>query len=221
MDDEEGGVLSTKLMLQLLDQERRDKRWMMEQVATLFSGVTERDAARIERLEQSQDEVFERSVKYLAATEQMLNQADDRKARAETVKVHNEMKKEAWEWIKGFGPVLQTYLSKGQHGIVEGLESFVRSLGDELEQKLMGQWKDGACVTPGILDEDQVKFIAGIIERKIDPKRLPEMAATLRPEQLMAAQEVLGQQKVMALGALFRAATDVANKDAVQNGMAS
>lgn len=214
LDDEENGVLPTKLMLSLLDQERKDKRWLMETVANLVSGVTERDSARIERLEQAHDSVFERSVKYIAATEQMLNQAEDRKRLAKAAEFRQKMMEEGWEWIKGFGPAIQTYLSKGKHGIVEGLEGFVKSLGPELEAALLGEWKDGECIKRGILDPEQVQFIAGILDRKIDPKRLPEMANTLRPEQMVEAQQLLGEQRIMALGAIIRSATDVANQTA-------
>ena len=59
--------MSTKLLLGLLTDERKDKRWMLEQCMGVLSGVAERDTARIAALEKIADDSFDKAARFLEA----------------------------------------------------------------------------------------------------------------------------------------------------------
>lgn len=129
----EDNVLSTKLLLGLLGEERRDKRWMMELAANLMSGVAERDAARIGSLEGIVEGTWDRQVKVIEVLENIrvkersveieaLNAAEDREDRRarrtkETIWT-DAMRASLMEGIKvlgalfpGFGQLLMAQLT--------------------------------------------------------------------------------------------------------------
>lgn len=88
----EDNIMSTRLLLGLLADEKRDKRWVMELAMNVVSGAAERDSARIAALESAVGATWERQGKLLEAIEaahvararveiEAQNAAEDRKDR--------------------------------------------------------------------------------------------------------------------------------------------
>lgn len=202
-DGGEGGMISTKLMLELLASERRDKRWLHESHAHMVSGMFEMLSQRVEsqdeRLESMVEGIYDRSVKYITATEAALSLAQERTIKADRAKMMNDVIKEGVGMLKNLAPAVKHYLTKGKMGVADGLKDFVDGLSDEVSDKLLGKWKDGACLEPGILDVEQVQFISGIIKGSIEPKRMTEFMASLRQDQMEKAQEVLTPSQIQGL----------------------
>lgn len=213
-DDLDDQTLSNKLLLGLLESERRDKRWLMEQFGHMVSGVLERDAARIEALEESKDHDHERQMKLVQATEQMLNQAEDRRSRAERAQIWNDAIKDGISVIKGtLAPAVAVYISKGKVGIVEGLKEFFDGLTEEVRTKLIGVWQENKLVEKGVLEEDQVRHLVGILEGQVDPRTIADFVGALQPHQLQAAAGILTFTQIQTLQALAKAASDVQSRD--------
>lgn len=210
-DEDNGGSMSTKLLLSILEGERRDKRWMMEMLANVVTGSQQRDAERIAALEEQADGIYDRSTKYISATEQMLNQAEDRRARSERAAMWNEMMREGVDMLrKTLVPAVAVYLSKGKVGVVQGLRDFIDGLTADVKRELLGA--DGER---GVLDEDQARLILGIADGDEEPRRLTEFLSSLRPEQAQEIMErgLLTPAQIGTLQALAKAITDVSNQE--------
>lgn len=218
-EDEEGGGPSTKLLMSILGDERRDKRWMMEMLANIMSGSAERDAARIEQLEEQNTSNWDRSVKYISATETMLSQAEDRKARAARQEMYNDLLREGFDMLRTtVVPAIAAYASKGKVGISQGVKAFIDGLSEEAEEALFGKWEKGECVVAGVLDAQQVQHAIGIAEGRIDPKTVTAFVDGIRPDQQMAVQGLVERgvikfTQVQALMALAKAARDISDKE--------
>ncbi len=78
VDVEEGSRIE-RLLLGLLESERRDKRWTLEMAMNAISGAMERDAQRIEKTEMMLDGRLEKETKLIEATEAALSKAEDRR----------------------------------------------------------------------------------------------------------------------------------------------
>lgn len=207
-DEEGGGNISTKLLLQILDGERRDKRWMMELAMNVLSGAAQRDAERIHSLEEGMDGIYDRSVKYIAATEAMLNQAADRKARADRSEMVNEALREGIDMLKKtLVPAVAVYLSKGKVGVVQRLREILDELAEDTKRRLFG---DG-----GVFDEDQSRIVLAIADGDEDPRRLIEFVQSIRPEQAQTVmqEELLSMQQIQSLQALAKAVSDVVERE--------
>lgn len=215
-DDEDNGVLPTRLLISLLDSERRDKRWMMEQFSNVISGIMERDSERIAQLEEMQNGMFERSQRYIAATEEALSRADDRKLRHEREQMKTEMMKQGFALLMDFVPVAKVYLTKGKVGVAEGVKRFVDSLSEEEQARVFGIWdaQTRERKAEGILSLDQCNFVLGIINGQIDPSRMPEFVATLEPQQFQAIQESVPMDKLGKLLMLVEATRKQAGETA-------
>lgn len=210
-DDEEGGVMSTKLVMQLLDSERKDKRWLMEHHANVVTGVVEHLSSRLTALEKQQNDMFDRSLKYMAATEEMLDRSQERKVKAERAQMVNEAVRDGLGMLKSLVPGINAYLSKGKT-IPDDLKAFIQSLADDVKTALFGKWDNGALVEKGILDVEQINLLIGVAERQVEPARLAEFAASLRPEQMAQASSVLTPNQIQALVAMAKAASDTQAK---------
>ena len=110
--------------------------------------------------------------------------------------------------VKSLLPAFQIYLSKGKIGIAEGLKTFIQSLSQDQELKLLGKWEDGECKHQGILDGDQLRTILAIVQGKVDPKAVSQVMSSLRPDQMAGAQEILRPEQLQSLFILAKAAGD-------------
>jgi hypothetical protein len=192
-----------------------DSRWQKEQFSEAISGVMK---LQNEIIRQQADTIARQDAErraWILASEEALSKKQEREIAADWAKFKQKSIEEGVLMLKGIMPAVQIYLSKGKVGIAEGLKSFIEGLSSEAELALFGKWEGGICQKSGILDQDQIKMLVGIAEGKIDPKHVTEVVSGFRAEQLQAASQVLRPDQIQTLGALAKAAHDVANG---QNG---
>jgi hypothetical protein len=151
----------------------------------------------------------------IITSEEALSRKQEREIAADRAKIQNEAIKDGIGIVKSLVPSVQIYLTKGKVGIAEGLKGFLDGLSKEVELALFGKWEDGKQLTEGILDTDQIKLVVGIVQGKIDPRKVVELLPNLRPEQLDAAQQLLRPDQLQLLAGLANAAGDVS----AANGM--
>jgi hypothetical protein len=105
-DEEENGALSTKLLLGLLDSERRDKRWSIEAAMNLISGVVERQDERLERMEQIVDGGWQKQAELIRAIESMHSGAQERAMKVEWQKWKQSKMDWGFDTLKGLAEVM-------------------------------------------------------------------------------------------------------------------
>ena len=196
----EDNVMSTRLLLGLLESERRDKRWMAELMANVVSGAAERDAARISALEGIQKESLERQAKFMRATEEALSMADERRLKREWQQVKIDGARDALRLAEILLPGVVAAVTDGRAGVSEGIRAFAATLTNEQNVRLFGKWADAdTLVAPGILDREQAQLFDSIITGRVEPARLGDFVKSLRPDQFAAARQVLTQDQLAAL----------------------
>lgn len=209
----EDNIMSTRLLLGLLADEKRDKRWVFEQCMNVISGAAERDVSRIRALENIADGTWERQAKLLQATEAALSTADERRLKREWNQMKIEGVKDAIGTVKSLMPGLVAVATHGRTGVVEGVKTFASTLTDEQKIRLFGRWTDADTqAEPGILDANQTRLFGSIVAGRTEPARLVDFLNSIRPDQFAAAQQVLTQDQLTALvavGDAFRSTTPV------------
>lgn len=213
-DDDENGVLPTKLLTSLLESERRDKRWLMELVSNVVTGAMERDGERIASLEDQHDKFVERSIKYVNAYEEAVSRKDEREQRLKREAMKDEMIQEAFTLAKSFLPVAKIYLTKGKIGVPEGLKAFLDSLSTAEGEAVFGKWDPATSqrLQEGVLNLEQCGFFLGVMKGQIDPARITEFATMIEPGQLEAIQQIVPMEKLGKLFMLVETARKVKEK---------
>lgn len=205
----EDNLMSTKLLVGLLESERRDKRWMAELMANIVSGAAERDAARIAALEGIQKESWERHAKLIRATEEALNMADERQIKREWNKMKIAGMQQGIATLATLVPGVVAVMTQGRAGIMEGIKGFADSLSPEQRVRLFGRWRDADTqIAPGILDPEQTRLFDSIAAGRAEPPRARELLDSFRPEQIAAVQQVLTQEQFAGLISVAKAFQD-------------
>lgn len=213
---DEEGAMSAKFAVALLNEERRDKRWMMEQSWELTSGVTTQMREMLESQQKILQDFAERQIKLISATEAALDQGFIRKEQA----AWNERKREYID--QGF-KLLQNYvvpavvglLTEGKGNVIpQMLKDFLATFSKDQGEKIFGAEGENGEHKGGLLDEEQCKFFAAIVSGGVEPVRILEFVAGLRPEQLMGIQETLRPEQLAMLQTIGKVATKAAEKKA-------
>lgn len=206
IDDEEGGVLSTKLLLGLLDSERRDKRYMTELVTNVLSGVVERQDQRIERMETIVEGTWQRQAELMKATQEMLNSAAEQKAKAD----HLLWKEKKWDFLleKGVGIVelfapqlvakLVTTTTTTSNPALVFMQSVTADQGSVAFGDVIDQETD-TC-SGGIFTPSQFQALMKIVRSTTpDDATINAFAASITNEQVAKAQQVFSLAQLMPL----------------------
>ena len=202
----EDNVMSTKLLLGLLADTKRDQRWVMEQAMNVMSGAAERDAARIAALEGIQKESFERQAKLLAATEAALSTADERKIKREWNEMKMEGMRQGLATLRTLVPGVVAAVTQGRAGVMEGIKGFADSLNPDQRVRLFGRWRDADTqIAPGILDPEQTRLFDSIVAGRAEPPHIAKLLDSLRAEQFAAVQQVLTQEQFAGLASVAKA----------------
>ena len=202
----EDNAMSTKLLLGLLESERRDKRWMAELMANVVSGASERDTARIAALENIQSESWERQAKLIRATEEALSTAAERETKREWNRMKIAGMQQGLAMLGTLVPGVVAVMTQGRAGTVEGIKGFADSLSPDQRVRLFGQWRDADTqIAPGILDPEQARLFDSVAAGRVDPPRVRELLDSLRPEQIAAVQQVLSQEQFAGLISVAKA----------------
>lgn len=207
-DEDEGG---TKLLRELLESERRDKRYTLELAMNVISGAMERDSARIERMEQIVEGTWKKQVELMAATETMLSAASERQLAQEWSRLKVKAVEDGLSMVKGILPGLISAATQGKNAILDGLRSFIQGL---TEQQILTLF--GSETQAGILRREQSELLAAIVRGEASPDRVVEFTSTLEPGQILQAQTILDRGQVASLMLVL----DLANKRAT-NGAAN
>lgn len=221
-DDEESGALSTKLLLTLLNDERRDKRWLLEQTLVVVSGAAERDAQRIERMEAIVDGAFAKQVALLEATEKMLSGAADRKAKAEWETWRREKFGAVVDKVLGIAEVMLPHAiaklpAASATGIpIDALRDFIKAATEEQMVKAFGDWDDSGCRRPGVLTPEQSLLIMAVANGnapvdELNKLRPPSGSMKLSTEQLFALAGIFSREQLQPLQALLVSAPPAAD----------
>jgi hypothetical protein len=219
-DDEGGGSLSTKLVLDLLAESRRHERWMFESTMTTLSGVLERDARTIAMHQKRDTESFERQVKYITATEAALSQVHARKLEedwqefkreaalkalsmlglavphvAKAIEQHRASKAQAQVAAPGGDVVDVTPEEQPAEAVVvepNPVRDFLESITPEQGEVAFGKYnEDGTPQAPGVFTLDQVQLFAVIAGAdKPDEATMKQLFDSITPEQMNKAQEI-------------------------------
>jgi hypothetical protein len=202
-DDEEEENAKVKLLSSLLNDERRDKRYMLEQTLSVISGAMERDEARIERLESALDGAFKRQIEHMAATEAMLNQAADRKARADwaawkQAKIDFAVEK-GLAMAELFLPKLLAPGAPAASATANPVHVFLSSVTQEQGRVAFGQ-DTATGVTGGVFSAHQFDLFVKLANASTpDLAIVGELSASLTPDQLTAAQQIFTLDQLMPL----------------------
>lgn len=195
--DDEDGTLPTKLLLTLLESERRDKRWLSELMANTISGALERDSARIEKMESILDGRLEKETKFIEATEEALSRAAERKQKAEWAAIKTAAIRDGVEMIKGLLPATVAALSDGKSGVQPAVEQFMRSLTRQQVFALVGA-DTLTAPTGGVLTVQQAHVLRRVDEGDIGAVR--ELFASLSSEQFDQLRRLLTQEQLLVIG---------------------
>lgn len=205
----------------LLRELYKDRRFLAEQSATMFrdyrdamAQLIDKYEARLAKSEGANAELLKMSVEVVKMKEELLDKKLTRDLRLRAEEFKQKQIEEAVGMLKGLLPTVQAYMSRGKHGIVEGVRGFIDSLTGEQAERLFGAQVDGVR-TRGILDEAQVALVDGVASGTVEPQRLGELVTSLRPEQLAAAQQVLSPTQIQQLGGLASAAQSAMNANGV------
>lgn len=109
----EGGA-GTKLLMKMLDDERRHNRWLMETTLGTVSNILERDGKRMQSLETAIDKSFDQRLKYIAATEAALSQVHERKLREEWQQFQKDAIMQGLQMLGGAVPHIAKAIEKHQ-----------------------------------------------------------------------------------------------------------
>lgn len=216
-DDDEGGRLSTKLLLGLLTEERRDKRWMLEQTMNVMSGAAERDAQRIERMEAVVDSAFQKQAAWLEATEKMLSGAADRQAKAAWAAWKQEKLGHAVDKVLGIAEViLPSALKLPANGsppaagagappsnpVRDFMNTVELAQGEIAFGKFHGErfGDPSARLTDGIFTDEQFRMLIRLAEAPaIDNALADKFIASVRPDQFARAKEIFSLAQLAPL----------------------
>lgn len=200
----------------LLEVTLAHSRWQQEQQAETMTNMLrlQNEIIQQQRTEISQMSAERRAM--IVAQEDALSRKQEREERAEWAKMKNQLWAEGLQFVKGFGPSIQMYLTQGKVGIAEGLQHFLQGLTDEIKQKLFGAWDAaGNLLAAGILDKPQVEAFVALVDGSTNaatPAKVQEFMTSLRPEQLAAAQQVLPGDKIQILMTIAKAASDITER---------
>lgn len=200
--DDEDGVLPTKLLLTLLESERRDKRWIAELMANTVSGALERDSARIEKMESILDGRLEKETRFIEATEEALSRAAERKQKAEWAAIKTAAVRDGVEMLKGLLPATVAALSDGKSGVGPAVQQFMRSLTRQQLVALVGA-DTLTAPTGGVLTVEQAHALRRVDEG--DTGAVRELFASLSPEQFDQLRRLLTQDQLLVIGQVAEA----------------
>jgi hypothetical protein len=222
INDEDSAALPTqKLLLGLLESERRDKRWMAELAMHAVSGIVEQQNERIEQLQGIVDGDHSKRLEYMQAAEQMLNQAADRKAAQAWVKWKQEKIDLAVEKAIAGAELLLPQLVKKLPAMSSGanpVRDFVHSMSEEQCVALFGAADEvNKAVSGAIFTNSQFQMILQLVDR-LDDKIADDLIASITPEQFEAAKAIL---PLNLLGPLAQWITSRVQAQAAANGAQS
>lgn len=203
VEDDENNVVTTKLLLGLLESERKDKRWMTELMANTISGAMERDEARIERLEQIANDGWKRQIEMMQATQTMLDNSAERKAKADWM----AWKKEKFSLVieKGFAAaqVLLPALASKALGDQAGggtpnpVADLLKSMSEDQSVAAFGLYdRTSDTVAGGVFTPAQFHLLCKVASSP-DDATIEELRASLSNEQIAAAQQVFSISQLL------------------------
>lgn len=212
-EDEEGNGLTAKLLLGLLEAERRDKRWTMELAMNAISGAMERDAERIERMEQIVDGSWQKQTEMMKATEAMLNQAADREAKERWARWKQEKIDYAIEKSLAIGelllpPMLKKVLPPPPPG-ANPVRDFLETVTEEQGARAFGTFDTNQTrLTDGVFTDEQLQLFMSIAKSDaIDDAAAGRLIASIKPEQVAKCREIFEFQQIAVLAQWFSART--------------
>lgn len=212
-DDEEGNAASSRLLMELLQSERRDKRYTLELALSAISGAMERDAERIERMEKIVDGAWAKQIEMMKATESMLSQAADRQARSTWEAFKREKVAMAIEKAIGITEMVvpQLLARRAERSAVEDAAAKVASASNPVGQFLLSVSEEqgarafGAILGPdrvagGVFSADQFTMLGRIAsEAEPDNALVTAFVASLTAQQIQQAQSIFSMDQLMPL----------------------
>jgi hypothetical protein len=203
-EEDDDGKLSTKLLLGLLQEERRDKRYMSELAMNVVSGVVERQDERISRMEAIVDGTWAKQATMMAATERALSTAADRQIKTSW----NELKlagvRDGISVLKGLLPGTIAVATAGRIGTEAAIQSLTQSLTRGQISALVGGNLDAP--TGNVLSVDQSRILARI--DRGETALVGELFGSLSPEQLSRIQRLMTRDQLVLLGSIADALRD-------------
>lgn len=205
-DEEEGRA---KLLERLLEEERRHSRWALEMAMNVASGALENSNARIDRMEQIVDGSWKRQTEMMKATEEMLNQAADRKAKTEWARWKQE--KITLGLDKAFAlaeHLLPALAAKHLASVVmepNPVRTFLETLNEEEGTIAFGKIVDGQRVAPGFFSVAQGDlFLAIAKSAKVEDAQVMELVSSITPEQMESCKRLFGIERLLPLVSWFQ-----------------
>ncbi len=202
-DDDDSNSATTKLLLGLLDSERRDKRWMSELMASTVSGALERADARLERVETMIDSSWAKQIEYMKSIEANLSNAVERQLKVDQQRWRQQKADWALDQAAGIATFLLPALAKKVAGAAPDAPNpamqFLTSMSAEEGAVAFGSAsEDRETVSGGIFSNAQWQSLLRVARSsEPDDATVSSLVDSLTGEQIAQAQALFAVERLM------------------------
>jgi hypothetical protein len=144
--------------------------------------------------------------------EELLDRSANRELRERKAAFWQGQVETGMSLLQSYLPPIIAYATQGNAGVREGVTAFATSLDMPRRDALFGEWNGAQLVKPGVLSEEQATWFSGIVGGNEPPSRVADFIATISPEQMAIAHQILRQDQLVGLmavaDAVKKAATD-------------
>jgi hypothetical protein len=199
-EDEDGGAMSTRLLLGILQDERKDKRWMTEMLANVVSGALERADERDDRMQAIVENGWQKTMQMMQATEAMLSQASERQIKTSWAKFYQEKLGLAGEKAMGMLEMFVAQRAIAGPAAPNAVAVFLESITDEQGTTAFGALDGSGRAAGGIFTSAQFDLLRKIAGgATVDSADVEAFKTSIKPEQMVAAQQIFSADQLMPL----------------------
>ncbi len=221
-EEQDSGTIRDDLLRELYKDRRFQQMHQLERDERhdrAMDGIMARYEMRLQQTEATNRELLNTHLRLIELKEQLA----DKKATRELAERKQLFWQQKIEDAVAFGttflPGLIAAATNGKAGIIEAVIAFAKTLDNEQELKLFGNWKDGQRLAgDSILDEDQAILFSAIVAGRAPVEAVDQFMTGLRMDQQFAVRALLRPEQIAMIGQLAQTLQAMKQKNGASNG---